>query len=139
MRSLVLVLMLLASQVHAQAVYKCVDEKGRTAYMSQPCDGSSRVVKTYDAVPDSEDDERRAAAELRRRHDQAAQLSEIAGTNTRAMGGGWSPGAVPDARRAKCDAAKAHRESMLRAVGLGRTYELLQDLDEQVREACKGL
>ena len=44
-----------------------------------------------------------------------------------------------DRRRAKCKAAKSARESTLRAVGLSRTYDLLQKLDEQVREACQGL
>ena len=36
-----------------------------------------------------------------------------------------------------CNAAKAARENALRAAGLGRTFELLRRLDDDVAEACQ--
>ena len=63
----------------------------------------------------------------------------MAGTDQVAYSSSYNGMDDIDRRRAKCNAAKSARESTLRAVGLARTYDLLQKLDEQVREACKGV
>ena len=39
----------------------------------------------------------------------------------------------------RCNAAKRHRDDVLNQIGLQRTYELLQALDKQVADACRGL
>jgi len=44
-----------------------------------------------------------------------------------------------EVRRARCSDAKARREAVLRDVGLDRTFDLLQQLDEMVSEACRAL
>ena len=44
---------------------------------------------------------------------------------------------VRAAARTRCTSARTQRESTLRAAGLTRTYDLLQRLDDVVREACK--
>jgi hypothetical protein len=118
-------------------VYKCIGRGGAVAYQSEPCAADEATDGTYDAKPDTWQDERRAQLELIERQRQAARLSHIAGTDrpTRYV----AAGPAYDARRAQCDAAKAHRAEVLDRVGLARTYDLLQQLDAYVRAQCKGL
>jgi hypothetical protein len=139
MRMLLLLSGLLAvAHANAQVVYKCADDKGRVAYMSQVCDGTSHIVDVYDTTPESRAQQRAASAELERRTAQADRLSEIAGTNRQLSTS--SPGqSRVDARRMECLRAKEPRESTLRAVGMAKTYDLLRKIDETVYEACKGI
>ena len=44
---------------------------------------------------------------------------------------------VAEIRLARCQAAKDHRDDVLRQAGLNRTFDLLRQLDDQVYEACK--
>ena len=41
------------------------------------------------------------------------------------------------AARLRCESAKENRERTLKIVGLRRTFDLLRQLDDSVREACK--
>lgn len=42
-----------------------------------------------------------------------------------------------DFQQSACEAAKANREEVRRQSGLARTYDLIEQLDNQVRRACK--
>ena len=44
-----------------------------------------------------------------------------------------------DPKVGRCRSARAHREAVLQAVGLKRTYDLLSQLDREVWEACKDV
>ena len=44
---------------------------------------------------------------------------------------------APDRNNKACEDAKAYRETMLRILGLKRTYEDLQRLDKGVYRACR--
>lgn len=122
----------LPAAASAQSVIvKCVDAKGVVIYQTQPClstDGQRYVShKQYDAVYDDPGAARRV---------RAAELEVSA---RRADYGGSAQGAVIPASNSAsaCQSAKAHRESVLKSVGMRRTYDLLQQLDESVRRACK--
>jgi hypothetical protein len=132
----------LTTQTSAPAgrlIYKCVSSNGATSYQSVACEDAQAFRKVIIAVPDDPGVVARGRLQQTRTANAARTLSRMAGTDHVAH-------AFPDIgmddldrRRAECNAAKASRESTLRAVGLARTYELLQKLDEQVREACKGV
>lgn len=76
-------------------------------------------------------------AQLRLQEEQQKLAQALAASNPQ-------PGAYvvqPSAeaiRQARCQAAKDHRDAVLRQVGLNRTFDLLRQLDEQVYEACKA-
>ncbi|WP_147653920.1 DUF4124 domain-containing protein [Vulcaniibacterium gelatinicum] len=131
--------MLFAGTGQAQVLYKCMGGDGVPSYQSQPCAQGRRIEKIYDATPDTP--ERIEASRRAQRHaaEQAERLSRMAGTDRQpriVYRGTRVSQAERD--RAACEDAKAHREATLRAVGLARTYELLQKLDEHVRAVCKG-
>jgi len=112
---------------------------GAVGFYSGPCPAGYQQAKTWDAKPDPEPTYEQLQAREYQRQQAAAEsayLSRRAGTS----GGGASGHRVRmDGARnaAACDAAKASRESTLAAVGMRRTYDLLQRLDNNVREACK--
>lgn len=117
-------------------VYKCVGTGEVVAFRSQPCAKDERTLDRVLAIRDTQADVARARARERQAIRRADRMATLAGTN--AYGYANLGGDVDD-RRARCNAAKASRDDTLRRVGLARTYELLQRLDEQVREACKGV
>lgn len=118
----------------AQQVYKCVDGKGSASYQSTPCAPTHKTVKAWDATPEP-------VAPYRPPAQPAAQRSQSRRTSTvsgRGRGPSGSSISVENAGNAKaCQAAKAKRDATLQKVGLKRTYDLLQRLDEAVRNACK--
>ena len=131
----VLVAAWLATPALAQ-VYKCVDKGGAVSFQSFACAPDETTRGAYDAQPDSRRDIKIARAKQRDAVRQARVMADMARTERTKSTVAWSSNF--DEQRARCDAAKAHREDTLRIVGLARTYDLLQRLDENVREACKG-
>lgn len=132
------ILLAVSFPVSAQIVYKCVDWKGHSTYQSQPCPSQSKNEKAWVAVPDpvlTDEQIRQRAATT---HSQAARDAH----DRRSRGSAPAPSSarIP-AQYAKdesrCEDAKASRKATLDRVGLKRTYNLLQRLDDKVREACK--
>jgi hypothetical protein len=117
-------------------VYKCVGKGGAVSFQSFPCAADEAMRGAYAARPETRRDMEIAQEKQRDAARQAQVMSRMAGTDRPASTVAWSSNF--DEERARCEAAKAHREQTLRQVGLARTYELLQRLDEIVREACKG-
>jgi len=138
-QGIVLFAALICGSASAQVVNKCIGKGEAVHYYSGPCPAGYEQTRTWDATPEPPP----TNEELWRRYYQRKQgeadsryLSHLAGTSrTGAAGhhvrqdGARSPSA--------CDAARSSRESTLKAVGMHRTYELLQQLDASVREACK--
>jgi len=122
-----------------QLIYKCVGRDGTTAYLGYPCEDAQAFRGAIVAVPDDPRVVARGQVQQARAAETARTLSRMAGTDRVAYASSHHGTDALDQRRARCNAAKSSRESTLRAVGLARTYDLLQQLDEQVREACKGL
>jgi len=137
-QGLLLLAALMCGSATAQVVNKCVGKGGAVGFYSGACPAGYLQAKQWDATPEPEPTyEQLQAREYQRQRAAAesAYLSRRAGT-----GGGASGHRVRmDGQRnaAACDAAKASRESTLAAVGMRRTYELLQQLDNNVREACR--
>lgn len=117
-------------------VYKCVGKDGAVSFQSFACATNESTRGAYAARPDTRRDVEIAREKQRDATRQANVMSRMAGTDRAGASVAWSSDF--DARRARCESAKTHRANTLRAVGLARTYELLQRLDEIVREACKG-
>lgn len=117
-------------------VYKCVGTGGAIAYQSFQCAADEATRGAYAARPDTWGDVEAARAKQLDAVRQARVMSQLAENGqTRST---FTSSANYDQARAQCEAAKVHRENTLRMVGLARTYDLLQRLDEMVREACKG-
>lgn len=135
-----LLLCVIALPAAAQQVYKCVTKAG-TEYQSMPC-ASGEAVKVWsvDVARRSqsviENDQRLDAL---RQQNAAAIAPRPAAQPVYNNGGGGarlhhiSQYKTPDA----CEAAKAERDRVYRAVGLHRTFELSRRMDDKVWSACK--
>lgn len=122
----------------AQIVYKCVDWKGHSTYQSQPCPLQSKNEKAWVAVPDP------VLTDQQIRHRAVATPAQASRDAYNRQNYGSSPASVATrvpAQYAKdesrCENAKANRKAILDSVGLKRTYDLLQRLDDEVNRACK--
>jgi len=138
-RIVLAVLFAVAGSAHAQQVYKCV-EGGRATYQSHPC-RSGEPVKSWSAQVAPRSPEAVAAdrrIELIRQQNAVRQQA-----NTRRPRGsipGRQGVVIPNGQYespSRCEAAKAHRDSVYRAVGLKRSFQLSRTMDDQVYEACK--
>ena len=110
-------------------VYRCVPRSGAVIFQSQPCAADQQTTRVI-----------HAPAEAARAQPYAASAA-IANTvvqNT-VINNNQLVADELERRRRQCDAAKRNRDRTLERVGLSRTYDLLQRLDAQVYEACKGL
>lgn len=107
-------------------VYRCVASDGAVSLQSQPCGPGERTTKALHAPPEREPPRRvarKSGAPV-----SAASVAQYAHVR--------QAGAPNDQLRAQCDQARRTRDETLERVGLSRTYELLQQLDEAVRQAC---
>lgn len=114
-------------------IYKCVGAKGVPLYQNAPCppDAPAVAVKPYSRInyyPELADKVERDRAELERRRYQSAAADVVINNY------GVQP-VSPKIER--CRVARVHRQTTLDAVGLARTYDLLQRLDREVWDACK--
>ncbi|MFT4249094.1 MAG: DUF4124 domain-containing protein [Pseudomonas sp.] len=128
---------LVTAPVSAQQVYKCVNG-GQSVYQSEPC-APGQTVKAWDAEPERFDPYKAAQVEAARQQLQQRQQTGIPRTVYRNGSSAPPVGAKVSIAKddAKCQRARAHREKVLERVGLKRTYKLLDELDDQVWEACK--
>lgn len=135
----VAVLLALAAPAGAQVIHRCKDASGVVSIQSEPCSAAQRDLGAR-YYPHVQDDP--AAVERRQRIDaemaQRRQLQQQAAP-------GYSISRPPRAsdkrteQRIQCELARRNRDETLARLGLRRTYEILRRLNEQVREACKGL
>jgi hypothetical protein len=153
--------LLLAGAADAQTLYKCVSGKS-TSYQQAPCPRTARLVRSIETTPEPPLTAMQLAEQARKAkmdREESAFLSHLAGTDqtrtayrssrNRSSGYGssgyGSSGsrsanrflAQRDPQRDGCSAAKVARDYALHAAGLGRTFELLRRLDDDVAEACK--
>lgn len=131
MRIVLVVCLLLAGPAQAEVVYRCVSPKGAVSFQNDPCPAGTTAHKAVPYTPDREEPPQyrraRIEAEMRQRNAQLPSSRAHAAVMP-----------VQTARHpSACEAAKAHRDSVLKAAGLRRTYDLLSRLDANVREACK--
>ncbi|MGY1409513.1 MULTISPECIES: DUF4124 domain-containing protein [unclassified Luteimonas] len=137
---LAIVLLTVMSPVGAQNLYRCVDYKGGVSIQDAPCPATSRETKrvAVDAYEETETSRAARSDAVRR-----AQASRQVGSFLPASGAVRAPSRArpmpwdPDRNNKACEDAKAYRDTMLRILGLKRTYEDLQRLDEGVNRACK--
>jgi len=128
----------------AQMLYKCASRTGNS-YQQSPCAPSSRLVESMVTVPEPRPSAAQLAEHARKAEQDRAEsafLSHLAGTDQIPM-----PHRSPryarsttrvarSSRNDDCQVAKATRKATLQAVGLGRTYDLLRRLDDDVSKAC---
>lgn len=109
-------------------IVKCKDAKGAVIYQTEPCERGQTTadVKTYASVRYNPE----LAEETRQTEREVDARRSAYGSNAQAA---YIPS---DGRGAACEAAKAHRESVLKAMGLRRNFDLLRSLDDQVQKAC---
>lgn len=151
--------LLLAGAADAQTLYTCVSSNG-TSYQQQPCPRTARLIRSIETVPEPPPTAvqlAERAQKAQRDREESAFLSHLAGTEQlrsyrssgyrssgyRSSGyrsSGYRSSGRALARRDSpsddCRAAKANRQSTLRATGLARNFDLLRKLDDDVSEAC---
>jgi hypothetical protein len=79
-------------------------------------------------------------ARERAQHDQDARdLAHRAGTDQQQYyGPTYRSSDSRSTEQIACDNAKSTRDTVLKQVGLARTYDLMRQLDEEVYAACHG-
>jgi hypothetical protein len=108
-------------------VYRCVGRHGAVSFQSQPCGADEDTTRVLDATPE---------------YERPRRVTSSASSQSTTQRNSYVSTAANDARarqRANCESAKRRRDATLEQVGLARTYDLLQQLDAMVYEACKGL
>ncbi|MFC7301835.1 hypothetical protein [Cognatiluteimonas weifangensis] len=118
---------------------KCVSPSGAVSIQHEPCPPKSKTAWARSTAPEyvSEAKRRRLADEARQREANSRYLSHLAGTDGASCSYRYTPPSQPNQKHAACERAKQYRESVLRQVGLARTFELLRALNAQVYDACK--
>ena len=114
----------------SQRIYKCRGASGAVSFQSHACAARDTTVRVAEVSPG-----------LRAGGSNPVDVSPVASAPDPSV-----PQAVQvrsyegrdDLAQARCDAAKAQREETRRRVGLGRTYDLIEQLDAMVRQACKA-
>lgn len=125
-----------AAPAQSTELRKCVGPKGRVSYTQSPCPPGWRLHHSFYTAPEpppSDGELRRRALAKQHGDAESRYLQSLAGTGPGAQG--HRVGIARDT--SACDAAKAHREQVLAAVGLSRTIDLMRSLDEQVFNACR--
>jgi len=128
----------ISTHAPAPLVYKCVGARNTVSYQSSPCGAQQSMARIYEAVPDTASDIAWSRHQQRKAAADAAALSRMAGTDGQTASWSRTSGHI-DQRRAQCESAMANRDEVLERIGLARTFDLLRQLDENVRAACKGL
>jgi len=112
----------------ASMVYRCVGAAGDVSFQSQPCTQGQQTTRVIHAAPERERPRYSPGTNAVSNNVQVVNtINNTVHADDR------------ERRRRACDAARRNRDATLRRVGLARTYDLLQKLDAQVYEACKGL
>lgn len=111
----------------APKVFRCEAEGRAVSFQSAPCTADQRMTREIRVFQDFRQPNRRPPP-------QPPSSTEPAryGSRTTAR----DPQVAVE--RARCASARAYREQSLERMGLRRTYDVLQQLDDLVREACKG-
>lgn len=139
-QGILLVAALLCGNASAQTVVKCLGKNGAVGYYSGPCPAGYQPAKAWDATPEApptNDELWRQYYKRKQGEADSRYLSRLAGTSRSSSAAGHHIRADAARNQSACDAAKAYREQVLNSSGMRRTYDLLQQLDENVRNACK--
>ena len=129
-RCLLALLLLLASNTHAEALNKCISGSGAVSWQTTPCARGMRMVKSIEYTPDPPTP---LLAHQQVRTSVKISKSRVA-TGYR--------GSARTTRRARpkhnpCARARERREATLQRVGLKRNFDLLSKLDADVRSVCR--
>ncbi len=126
-RRLLVLLLLLAGNSHAQVLYRCVSGSGAVSWQSTGCGQGMRMMKRMEYTPDAPtvvpvyDHVRATVTKGRSRGSTSYRVSTRTTRPT------------PDA----CARARERREATLERVGLKRNFDLLSKLDADVRSVCR--
>lgn len=140
MRRILVLALFVSMPASAQHLYRCIDYQGAVSIQDKPCPAAARETKRVELHAYEETATSRAARadaiERARASREAGGFKPAATAPSRRQASRSSPWA-PDRNNQACENAKAHRKRTLEILGLKRTYDDLQRLDEGVRRACK--
>lgn len=125
---------------HGNALRKCIGRSGAVSFQQEPCGAGARQVSIREVHPEPPPTpEQIRARELKAQQDRAesAYLSRAAGTDGRRSSGGRMRTVASVSPPSECELARKHRDDVLAAVGMKRTYDLLRQLNDKVHAACR--
>ncbi len=124
---LLVLLLLLAGNIHAEILNKCVSGSGTVSWQATACGQGTRVMKTLEYTPDPPT----AVAVPHPVRTTVTKSRTRASTRYRVS--------TRTTRRKSNACARAHerRDVTLERVGLKRNYDLLSKLDADVRSVCR--
>ena len=135
----VLLAMQAAMPAAASEVRKCVGRDGRHAYVSGECPAGSREAWRREVAVAEPDRDARARREEIRQWQRANREEVAAGVRAQSV---RTPGsritASPGGSRTRrCEQARERQRRVRQRDWMTMTYERMQQLDEQVRAACR--
>jgi hypothetical protein len=135
---IILALLALPAEVHAQQVYKCPGKGGVPSYQSEPC-SEGQASKTWDARPENVSPADQARIDQQLRDAEIAAQQRRVQSSTPALVTWQSGPTQSQQRRAGCEAARRERDAALERLGLKRTFEDLRRWGDYVTRACRGV
>lgn len=110
--------------------------QGIPSFQSQPCEAGKRVARviSYQTADEDAIAAARSSQIQQEMDERSRRLHQPSYAISRSTG--WSK---RDQQHADCDAQKAYRQQQLDILGLQRTFDILQQLDDAVNRACSGL
>jgi hypothetical protein len=135
------VLLCLGGMARAQTLYHC-RAQGVSSYQQSPCPASSRMVGSVETAPEHAPSESQRRARIERAEEDRAEsafLSHSAGTDNGTTKSPGRKGRVSGrtSQRNACQEARTAKSTALKALGLKRSYDVLQSLDRSVADACR--
>jgi len=135
-----LALLFVVAPAGAQYLYRCESYQGAVTIQDSPCPAASRETKRTAVGAYEETESSRAAKQGAAQRAQATR--EVRGfvpadQAVRSASPSKPKPWEPDRDNSACEAAKKRRETVLKAAGLSRTFELLRALDDEVYKACR--
>lgn len=121
----------------AQQVNRCKNPaNGELLFRAAPCPASAAEWRqlTSEVDVDAGVTLTRAQAEAKIEADRRAMRNRAARVSSGTAATGTT---ITLPNGAACETAKQHRQSVLNAVGINRTHDLLRSLDDAVYRACK--
>lgn len=139
-KTFVVVLLCLTGVAQAQTLYHC-RAHGISSYQQSPCPASARMVSSIETTPEpapTESQQRARVKQAEQDRAESAFLSHSAGTDYRSTTERSARSAVGrKPQRNACQEARTAKSAALKVLGLKRTYDRLQSLDQSVADACR--
>ena len=135
LKSTVAIAAMMACNVHAGTLFKCVSSNGAVSWQSAPCAHGTRIARSVAFTPAPSESAQAPQATMGLA--SSVRRSSAAGASSRKDSGHRSVTRIPARKADACAQARLHRDTTLERVGLNRKFDLLSRLDAAVRHACR--